>query len=153
MKPRVPEKLKAGKVRESDPYLQTDPDDWYGRFVVKGPLGDHLLLVVSKGDPVEWHQCGFDPPPWEHVSVSVRTESPRLPAWDEMCFVKDLCWDETECVVQFHPPKARYVNYHPFVLHLWKPVGVELPQPPTLAVGPTTGSVGGNPVGLPIVKL
>lgn len=55
---------------------------------------------------------------WEHVSVSLHT---RCPNWREMCFVKDLFWDEEEEVIQLHPKKSQYVNVHEFCLHMWKP--------------------------------
>lgn len=64
---------------------------------------------------------------WEHVSVSLQD---RCANWQEMCKVKDIFWDEEDCVVQYHPPKSEYVNNHPFVLHLWRPCFVELPRPP-----------------------
>jgi len=47
-----------------------------------------------------------------------------------MVMVKDLFWGEDETVVQFHPKKARDVNCHPFVLHLWKKVGTDHELPP-----------------------
>jgi len=62
---------------------------------------------------------------WEHVSVS---RCDRIPTWMEMCHVKDLFWMPEELVVQFHPPRSKYVNIHPNVLHLWKPpYKIELP--------------------------
>lgn len=69
---------------------------------------------------------------WEHVSVCPRN---RLPDWDEMCQIKDMFWDEDECVVQYHPPKSEYVNNMRNCLHLWKPVGIEMPIPPSIMVG------------------
>jgi hypothetical protein len=72
---------------------------------------------------------------WEHVSVSIPSSS-RCPTWEEMCYVKGLCWNEDETVIQYHPAKQDYVNYHPFVLHLWRPIGIELPKPPTIMIGP-----------------
>ena len=69
---------------------------------------------------------------WEHVSVS---RSDRSPTWEEMCQVKDLFWDDTDCVIQYHPPKSDYVNNHPYCLHLWRPIGIELPRPPSFFVG------------------
>lgn len=72
---------------------------------------------------------------WEHVSCSFPD---RCPTWDEMSEVKSLFWADSECVVQFHPPKADHVNFHPFTLHLWKPpYSVELPPSETIA--PTEG--------------
>lgn len=38
-----------------------------------------------------------------------------------MCYVKDMFFEEDECVVQYYPSKKDYVNIHPYVLHLWKP--------------------------------
>ncbi len=68
---------------------------------------------------------------WEHVSVSRKD---RCPTWDEMCQIKDLFWDDSDCVVQFHPPKAEYVNNHPFCLHLWRPIGWEIRTPQRVMV-------------------
>ena len=75
---------------------------------------------------------------WEHVSVSVRG-APRAPTWDEMCAVKARFWDEDDTVLQFHPPKSAYVNFHPYCLHLWRPVGADIALPPTWMVGPRPG--------------
>lgn len=68
---------------------------------------------------------------WDHVSVSLVD---RCPTWEEMCIVKDLFFDEEECVVQYHPPKSRYVNIHPFCLHLWRPHDTIFPVPPVWMV-------------------
>lgn len=68
---------------------------------------------------------------WEHVSVSRKD---RCPTWDEMCQIKDLFWDDSDCVVQFHPPKAEYVNNHPFCLHLWRPIGWDIRTPQRVMV-------------------
>lgn len=65
---------------------------------------------------------------WEHVSVSLNRK--RLPTWEEMCKIKILFWDEEDCVLQYHPPGAVYVNTHEFVLHLWRPINKEIPMPP-----------------------
>jgi len=47
-----------------------------------------------------------------------------------MCYIKDLFWMPEECVIQYHPPKSKYKNLHPDVLHLWRPTEVEIPLPP-----------------------
>lgn len=76
---------------------------------------------------------------WEHVSVTVGAygkNAHRCPTWEEMCWVKDKFWGEEECVIQYHPAKNEYVSCHPFCLHLWKPIGVELPTPYSIMVGP-----------------
>jgi hypothetical protein len=93
----------------------------YGLFILQGPCGAKLQIV---GHPREG---------WEHVSVT--TDRLRSPNWPEMCFVKDLFWDEEECVVQFHPPLSQYVKNHRYRLHLWKPKNVAIPIPPSSMVG------------------
>lgn len=75
---------------------------------------------------------------WEHVSVSLTTKKKsvdRCPTWQEMCFIKSMFWDDTDTVIQYHPAKENYVNMHEFVLHLWRPVGIDLPLPHPLLVG------------------
>lgn len=86
--------------------------------------GGKLTVVISNAaDAV---QAGL--PPWNHVSVNAHG---RTPTWEEMCWVKDLFFEEEECVMQFHPPKSKYINKHPNVLHLWHQEGVtfKLPDP------------------------
>ena len=75
---------------------------------------------------------------WEHVSVTLRNVGgpDRLPTWTEMCFVKDIFWDKSDCVVQYHPPETDYVNYSPYCLHMWRPINQECPRPPSILVGP-----------------
>ena len=93
-----------------------------GVFCLKSVKGLGMTLIVSDGGG------------WDHVSVEIRSPNihviQRLPTWDEMCFVKNLFWDEEETVLQFHPDVSRYVNVHPYVLHLWKRQGVEYELPP-----------------------
>ena len=69
---------------------------------------------------------------WDHVSISAKN---RMPTWTEMCRVKDLFFDPTETVVQFHPKASEYVNNHPNCLHLWRNVNEEHQLPPPELVG------------------
>jgi len=72
---------------------------------------------------------------WEHVSVHIISDNKeRTPTWMEMCKVKDLFWDDTDCVVQYHPPKSDYVNMHKHTLHLWRSTETEFPMPNILMV-------------------
>lgn len=74
---------------------------------------------------------------WEHVSVTIaekRKRPKRCPTWEEMCFVKNLFWDETDCVIEFHPSKSEYVNLEPFALHLWRPIKQIIPIPNKIMV-------------------
>ncbi len=68
---------------------------------------------------------------WEHVSICPRN---RLPEWGEMCEIKDIFWNDDECVVQYHPSKSEYVNNMPNCLHLWRPINQEFPMPPSILV-------------------
>jgi hypothetical protein len=54
-----------------------------------------------------------------------------------MCKIKELFWDDAEdWAVQYHPPMSRYVNNHPYCLHLWRPTDCgEMPFPPDILVG------------------
>jgi hypothetical protein len=37
--------------------------------------------------------------------------------------------------MQLHPPRSEWVSNAEFCLHLWRPVGVDIPRPPALMVG------------------
>lgn len=90
-----------------------------------------VFFLPTKG-PVPLRIIASDGAGWEHVSVSLPN---RCPTWAEMCEVKAVFWDESDCVVQFHPPRSEYVNVHPFCLHLWRPTGHDIPTPPRWMVG------------------
>jgi hypothetical protein len=121
MRTTLPDRLEDGRLRVGR--FGTDPSYGpYGCFTVHGPCGCALKIISS----------GSDGTGWEHVSVSTER---RPPNWQEMCFAKDLFWSEEECVMQLHPPKSEYVNNHPHCLHLWRPVDVKIPMPPTILVG------------------
>jgi len=105
----------------------SEPGRPAGAFNVPGPRGVRLAIIADDGCDPE------DPTGWQHVSVSVRG---RTPTWEEMAFVKDLFWGPEEAVMQLHPPRSQYVNCHPNCLHLWRPLDVRIPLPPSILVGP-----------------
>lgn len=122
--------LEAFRIRSGQ--IKSHTGDRYGAFQLwyeEGPSG--LICICSDG-------LGDDPeiaemPRWEHVSLrahSPLTGEARIPTWDEMCYAKSMFWEDEENVVQFHPPKSQYVNHHPYVLHLWRPLFTEIPTPP-----------------------
>jgi hypothetical protein len=98
----------------------TEADGNNGAFRVRIPLG-YLKVIASDGGG------------WEHASVS---RDDRVPNWEEMCHVKGMFWGPEDVVMQLHPRESEYVNFHPRTLHLWRPIGVEIPTPPSLMVGP-----------------
>jgi hypothetical protein len=116
--------IEAG--RSLDGPMGSQPGDNFGAFYIRRGRVDFVIIASP----------GTEEIPWEHVSArAMDYKGERVPTWGEMCWLKDLFWDEEECVVQYHPPRSDYVNNHPNVLHLWKPVGLELPRPPSIAVG------------------
>lgn len=121
---KVPEKFRV-KVHNNALFNTTEADGNNGLFII--PNGNNVLwCIVSDGGG------------WNHVSIHVgdnKMQYKRCPTWEEMCYAKDVFWDKEDCVVQFHPPKSDYVNVHPYTLHLWQPVGVEIPRPPKEFVG------------------
>jgi hypothetical protein len=107
-------RIRAGALGSDDSYGMV------GAFHIPLPCGLKAFVVSSDG-------MG-----WEHVSVST---GERCLTWDEMCFIKDLFWNDDEAVMQLHPPKKDYVRNHPYCLHLWKPLRENIPLPPTILVG------------------
>lgn len=117
---KVPEKHRYNPTGST--YPSTKEGDDFGFFMIpvrgnpKHVRMTHNICVMASG--------GDENTKWEHVSVSLKNyggkELGRCPTWPEMCIVKDLFWDDTDAVIQFHPPKDQYVNNHKFTLHLWR---------------------------------
>lgn len=123
--------LEKGRITTPGPLVSDVSYGNNGAFQVVCPLTKVTLnLVVSDGGG------------WEHVSVSVAYHKKvpqnvrRCPTWEEMHWVKEQLWLPEEAVMELHPPASAYVNCHPFCLHLWRPLDVRIPLPPTMMVGP-----------------
>src|SRR3990172_7504684 len=112
-------------------YATTAKSGPQGVFRIPGPNGMTLLVVASDGS--DWTECKLPEPVWEHVSVSTAR---RRRSWNEMAFVKSAFWGDEETVIEFHVPVAEHISFHDFTLHLWRPIGVELPRPPAITVAP-----------------
>ncbi len=97
-----------------------------GAFWVPSPIDKSPMRVIASSDGG-----------WEHVSVSRKN---RCPNWPEMEFVKRLFFADDETVMQLHVPPADHINYHLNCLHLWRPLGCEIPRPPGWMVGPKSES-------------
>ena len=111
----------------------------YGAFLVPSPEpGWTLALMADDGTHADVPESAG----WEHVSVTAwrgtrpLTGRSRTPSWKEMAFVKDLCWDPEDSVVQFHSRRTQYVNLHPDCLHLWRSTTQPIPEPPASLIGP-----------------
>lgn len=110
------------KYRLKTGLFASEKEDLFGCFIM--PYKNYEITIFVS--------CGTEEIPWEHVSVSLKN---RCPNWEEMSLIKDLFWDEDECVMQLHPPKYNYINNHPYCLHLWRPKNREIPLPPSITVG------------------
>lgn len=123
MRTRLPERLEAARIRTGR--LGTTNRGVPGCFLIALDAtirrNKRVTIIASNG-------LG-----WEHVSASFPN---RCPTWREMCEVKDLFWEPEEPVMQLHPPRSDWVNYHPFCLHLWAPTEGSIPLPPSIMVGP-----------------
>lgn len=128
----VPE---AARLTRPGPLMSDHTYGNNGAFTLPSPEPGWALRLLASDEPLRGSI------PWEHVSVSAyRGVRIRVPTWKEMSFVKDVFWDEDDVVMQLHPAKQDYVNHHPAVLHLWRPVGVAIPTPPSDMVAPKAAS-------------
>jgi len=110
----------------------TDADrEWGGAFLIpftSGMRKVYIRVIASRGD----HKERDETLKWDHVSVSL---SNRCPTWDEMDFIKRLFFKPEETAFQLHVPDDRHISNHPYCLHLWRPVHLEIPRPPDILVG------------------
>ena len=104
-------------------HFGTYGDGTCGVFGVPSLIDRRLLRVIAAS--------GFG---WEHVSVS---RVKRTPTWGEMEHIKRLFFRDDETVMQLHVPSGEHINCHPYCLHLWRPLDVEIPRPPRVMVGPS----------------
>lgn len=105
--------------------------------VLSGPLKSSVLdgnngFFVFKKHNIIYRIQASDGFGWEHCSITL--DKKRTADWEELCMIKDMFWGETDCVVQYHPPKADHVNIHPYCLHLFRPVGGKIPRPPSIMI-------------------
>jgi hypothetical protein len=126
--------LEKGRIKDGP--FATAHGDRFGVFALRFGASDCRLHVIYS-DGADWSEIGLAGPAFEHASVTVRGQK-RCPTWEEMCFVKSLIWGDTEWVLQYHPPAKDNVSVHDFCLHLWRPIGVEIPTPDPLTIGPRT---------------
>ena len=121
MRAKFPDLVERGRIRHAVAHLPgTQTGDTFGMFVFRHPrTSRRFKVIVGDGDG------------WDHVSVSTKH---RPPTWGEMCWIKGLFFDPAECVIQYHPPAADYVNLEPNCLHLWRPHDGGIPMPPTIMV-------------------
>jgi hypothetical protein len=115
--------LRTSKYKQPDPYTGA----MYANDL------DGLYFIPRKG--VMLRAIASDGLGWEHVSVSTET---RCPTWDEMEFIRELFWRDDETVMQLSVPRADHINQHPYCLHWWRPIGLDIPRPDAILVGVPT---------------
>lgn len=110
--------------------------------VRRGPFGSDdsigfngMFEFALPGEARKIRCIASDGAGWRHVSVSFGPTNRSCPSRDLMCRVKDMFWTDEDCVVQFHPPKADYVNNHAGCLHLWQKLDGSQPIPDSILVG------------------
>jgi len=111
--------------------LATKEGDHFGAFFVPHGKVSFVIIASDGAEPGEGEG-------WEHVSARVSghvEKDNRPPTWTEMCWIKQLFWEDDEACVQYHPPRKDYVNNHPDVLHIWRYTKSEIPRPPSILVG------------------
>jgi hypothetical protein len=139
MRRKLPDYVEKWRVLIGD-YASRSDGRPHGAFVLPLKSGGVMKIIACDGRPADARE-------WEHVSVSIELSrreledgkievQGRTPTWEEMSLVKNWFWEEEECVVQFHPPQSNYVDYNPFVLHLWRHRRRIFPRPPAVLVGP-----------------
>lgn len=127
MKPNAHHRIEHYRVT-SGPFGSTREYGNTGLFHI--PFASPVLRVLAS-DGTAWPE-EMGSPAWEHVSVS---RPDRCPSWEDMDRIKQIFWADDETVLQFHVPRQDHINNHPYCLHLWKPIGVEVPRPPVATVG------------------
>lgn len=110
---RVANRADLGKL---DPSLAGVEGIWLGNAFEFRHKGEVMFVLATPA------HMG-----WDHVSASFAR---RCPTWAEMEWLKRKFFLPDEVVVQLHVEETRHVNFHPYVLHLWRPVDGKIPMPP-----------------------
>lgn len=96
------------------------------RVAYQGQLGDEthgFLKLKERGLAIMFANSWG----WEHVSVSRKS---KMPSWQDMDWVRRQFWRGDCTVMQLHVPEEEHIDLHPYCLHMWRPVGQEVPKPP-----------------------
>lgn len=104
-----------------------------GQMATDASFGNNgVFFVPSRPGKAPFRVIASDGEGWEHVSVSLPD---RCPTWGEMCSIKAMFWSDETTVMQLHPPRSQWVSNHAYCLHLWRPIGQDIPAPPSWMVG------------------
>ncbi len=75
---------------------------------------DHVTKVIRKGIDGEmfnvrinyrlYNVIASNGGVWDHVSIDPINQG-HTPTWDVMCVLKDICFNDDETVIEYHPAK------------------------------------------------
>lgn len=127
--------LESGRVRHG--FYRSETGEWNGAYTINIPGEARRIFIIASNGSEAPDDTELQ---WEHVSVSFGATSSKTPSWSVMFVVKDLFWDPEIPVMQLHPPRSQWVNFHPGCLHLWRPLppNPPIPLPHWSMVGPKT---------------
>jgi hypothetical protein len=79
--------------------------------------GYRLVNSITRMSVIASIAVELDGKRWVHVSVA---RPDRMPSWEDLVWVKEFVLGRESTALQVIPPRSRYVNQHPFCLHLWQ---------------------------------
>lgn len=82
--------------------------------VERTPDGARYVHEVTRQSVIVSAQIEDDGRPWLHFSTAF---AHRLPTWTEFVSTKEKFLGKDVKAIQVLPPRAEYVNIHPYVLH------------------------------------
>lgn len=87
------------------------------------------FIIPYKGNDLRIFASNYSK--WDHISISLKH---RCPDWYEMEYVAKMFFRPHEVAIQYHMPEKRHINFHPNVLHWWRPhhPKIILIPPPTM---------------------
>ncbi len=106
-------------------HLNSENDDG-AAFEYQGVRGYHTVIISAAIE--------LDQRRWLHVSVATPS---KLPTWEQLKFVKEVFIGRNKQAIQVLPSEARYVNQHPYCLHLFHCLEDSDPVPDFTRGGPT----------------
>lgn len=88
------------------------------RYIYQGMRGYHTVILSGATE--------LDGRVWLHLSVATPT---KLPSWELLKFVKDCFLGPKRQAIQVLPSEERYINQHPYCLHLFTCISDDDPIP------------------------
>jgi hypothetical protein len=107
-------------------YRIMDETEDGARLEYRGMRGYHTVILSAAVE--------LDQRRWLHVSVATPT---KLPSWELLKEIKQIFIGRNKQAVQVMPTEERYINLHPYCLHLFHCLEENDPVPDFTRGGPT----------------